>query len=90
MAHKIIEEFVQKITTDVPEGLKQTQKEIESNAKLLLEGAVDKLNLVSRDEFEIQQKVLIKTREKLEQLEAKVALLEQALSDKTPNSFDKK
>jgi BMFP domain-containing protein YqiC len=41
------------------------------------------MDFVSREEFDVQSQVLIRTREKLTELEAKVALLEQQLSTKT-------
>ncbi|OQW39772.1 MAG: hypothetical protein A4S08_06020 [Proteobacteria bacterium SG_bin4] len=55
-------------------------KDIEKNVKMLLSGAFSKLDLVTRDEFDIQQEVLQRTREKLIILEAKVAELEARLN----------
>ncbi len=51
--------------------------EMESRLKVLLNSALSKLDVVSRDEFETQQVVLQRTREKLEALEKRVAQLEQ-------------
>ena len=50
--------------------------DIEKNAKAVLSGFFEKLDLVSREEFDIQAQVLLRTREKLKALEARVALLE--------------
>jgi ubiquinone biosynthesis accessory factor UbiK len=50
--------------------------DIEKNVKALLQGGLARLDLVTRDEFDTQSKILAKTREKLEQLEARVAELE--------------
>lgn len=50
--------------------------DIEKNARALLSGLFTKLDLVSREEFDIQAQVLLRTREKLKALEARVALLE--------------
>ena len=50
--------------------------EIEKNAKALLTSAFSRLDLVTREEFEIQRELLSKAREKLTALEAKVAELE--------------
>ena len=50
--------------------------DIEKNIDALLKGMFTKMELVTREEFDIQSKVLAKTREKLEALEAKVAALE--------------
>lgn len=55
-------------------------KDIEKNVKMLLSGAFSKLDLVTRDEFDIQQEVLQRTREKLIILEAKVTELEARLN----------
>jgi BMFP domain-containing protein YqiC len=51
-------------------------KDIEKNVKALLQSGLQRLDLVTRDEFEIQSQVLLRTREKLEALEARVAELE--------------
>lgn len=51
-------------------------KDIEKNVKALLAGGLAKLDVVPRAEFDVQAKVLARTREKLEALEAKVAELE--------------
>jgi BMFP domain-containing protein YqiC len=51
-------------------------KDVEKNLRAVLQGAFAKLDLVTREEFDIQQAVLLRTREKLEALEARVARLE--------------
>ncbi len=51
-------------------------RDAEKNAKLLLRGALDRLDLVSREEFELQVALLARTREKLEALEERLAGLE--------------
>ncbi len=51
-------------------------KDIEKNARAMLSGAFSKLDLVTREEFDVQAKVLARTREKLAALEARVAELE--------------
>ena len=51
-------------------------KDIEKNVKALLQGGLARLDLVTRAEFETQSAVLLKTREKLERLETRVAELE--------------
>ena len=51
-------------------------KDIEKNVKALLQGGLARLNVVTRAEFETQAAVLLKTREKLERMEARVAELE--------------
>ncbi|HEY7787652.1 MAG TPA: accessory factor UbiK family protein [Casimicrobiaceae bacterium] len=51
-------------------------KDIEKNIKAMLQSGLTRLDLVTRQEFDIQSEVLRKTREKVEQLEARVAELE--------------
>ena len=58
------------------------RSEIEAQLKALLQSAFGKLDLVSREEFDVQTKVLLRTREKLAALEAKLAQLEQQLAAK--------
>jgi ubiquinone biosynthesis accessory factor UbiK len=53
-------------------------KDIEKNVKAMLSSGFAKLDLVTREEFEIQSQVLAKTRARLEELEARVAQLESA------------
>jgi hypothetical protein len=52
-------------------------KDVEKNLKALLASFFARLDLVTREEFDIQRQVLLRTREKLEKLEAKLAELEQ-------------
>ncbi|MCB5188815.1 accessory factor UbiK family protein [Methylobacillus caricis] len=56
---------------------------IERNLNALLQGAFTKLELVSREEFDVQTEVLRRTREKLQQLEKQVAELEAGLGSRS-------
>lgn len=58
--------------------------ELEKQFKALLQSALAKLDVVSREEFETQQAVLLRTRERLEALERKVAELEQVPPTEAP------
>jgi len=51
-------------------------KDVEKNIKALLQASLQRLDLVPREEFELQTQVLLRTREKLEVLEARVAQIE--------------
>ena len=63
---------------------------IEKNIRVLLSGAFSRLELVTRDEFDVQQEVLQRTREKLMILEAQVANLEARLNAREiPSQADK-
>lgn len=60
----------------VPEGVKSVREDLEKNFRSVLSTGLDKLDLVTREEFEVQLAVLAKTREKLEAMEARLAELE--------------
>jgi BMFP domain-containing protein YqiC len=64
-----------------PEFGKAAQDEMASNLKLVIAGVINKLDLVSREEFEAQQAVLERTRAMLEKLEKTVAELEEKVSE---------
>lgn len=59
-------------------------RDAEKNLKAMLAGALAKLDLVTREEFDIQTRVLLRTREKVEVLEARVAELEARAGAKRP------
>ena len=63
-----------------------SSKDIEKNLKVLVTGVFNRMDLVTRDEFDVQQEVLQRTREKLIILEAKVATLESRLEPETPDN----
>jgi BMFP domain-containing protein YqiC len=57
-------------------------RDIEKNAKAVLSAGLSRLDLVTREEFDVQADVLIRTREQLAQLEARIAALEAQLSNR--------
>lgn len=59
-------------------------KEVEKNVKALLQATFSKLELVSREEFEVQREMLARSRDKLQQLEARVAELEAQRTNQEP------
>ena len=73
-----IEQLSKRISDLIPGNIKHMQEDIESNIRSLLQSSLSKMNLVSREEFDVQSAVLQRPREKLEQLEKEVeALIEQ-------------
>ena len=74
---KILEEFSAKMSALLANS---PARDIEKNAKAVLSGVFSKLDLVTREEFDIQSQVLARTREKLRALEARVDALEKARS----------
>ena len=64
------------LAANVPGSVRVIQADLERNFQALLASTFDKLNLVTREEFDVQRKVLERTRDKLTALEAELAALE--------------
>ena len=73
---KLLDDLARQISETIPAGMKEMQGDVKKNIRTLLEGTLAKLDLVTREEFDAQTKVLARTREKLEQLEKIVSELE--------------
>jgi len=73
-----IDELVKKITNDIPANLGLLKKDFELQLRHTIANCLNKFNLVSREEFDVQAAVLQRTREKLEQLQKKVEELERS------------
>jgi len=71
-----IDELARRLSGLVPPGLRESREEIQENFKAVLQSGLTKLDLVTREEFEVQRAVLLRTREKLEALEAQVRQIE--------------
>ncbi len=69
---KHINEIVRKLIDTLPPGLTQLPKDVEKNFRSVLQSTFHKMNLVTREEFDAQKKVLERTRTKLERLEKKI------------------
>ncbi|MBM4195614.1 MAG: accessory factor UbiK family protein [Gammaproteobacteria bacterium] len=74
-----IEELARKLADSVPPGMRALQADMERNFRALLEAGIARMNLVTREEFDVQQRVLERTREKVTALEAAIAELEAKL-----------
>lgn len=74
---KKLDELAQKLSEAIPENLKETKQELEKNFRGILQSTFSKLDLVTREEFDAQKGVLLRTREKLEKLEKMVNELEE-------------
>jgi BMFP domain-containing protein YqiC len=74
--NKFIDDLARQISGSIPAGVREMQQDIEKNVHSLLQAALGKLDLVTREEFDVQAKVLARTREKLEQLEKTLAKIE--------------
>ncbi len=73
---KFIDDLARQISGSLPAGLREMQQDVEKNVHSLLQATLGKLDLVTREEFDVQRRVLERTREKLEQLEQTLAELE--------------
>lgn len=74
---KSIDNIADRIANAIPPGLHNLKDDMEKNVHALLQSGLSKLDMVSREEFEVQKAVLAKTRSRLEELEKRVAELEQ-------------
>lgn len=66
---KILEELPQKLYEAMPKSLQKVEKDIQQKFKDILQSAFAKMDLVTREEFDVQTKVLARTREKVESLQ---------------------
>jgi hypothetical protein len=75
---KSLEELARKLADALPPGLVALRDDLERNFKAVLQSGLAKLDLVNRQEFDIQAAVLRRSRERLEELEKRIAALEQS------------
>ena len=73
-----LEEIAKQIANSVPPGVKNLAEELENKTKQIVQRKLASMDFVSREEFDVQTQVLMRTREKLEQLEKKIAEMEAA------------
>lgn len=66
------EDLVKKLAEAVPQGLRSMRRDLEENFRSVLQTGLGKLDLVTREEFEVQEAVLARTREKLDALEERL------------------
>jgi len=73
---KQLDDMAKRFSENLPSGLRDFQAEVEKNARVALQSTFNRMELVTREEFDAQAKVLARTRERLEAMEARVAALE--------------
>ncbi len=82
---KVIDDLAKKVAGSVPAGLQFLQDDLQKNFRVILEAGLNHLDLVTKEEFEIQRAVLLRTREKLDALESRISELEATpTEDSTP------
>jgi ubiquinone biosynthesis accessory factor UbiK len=86
-----LDDLARRLSALVPPGLRdqssqELRDELQQNFKAVLQSGLTKLDLVTREEFEVQRAVLLRTREKLEELQRAVTELEAQLGSTAPGS----
>lgn len=75
-----LDELARRLSSLVPQGLRDGREDLQQNFKTVLQASLSKLDLVTREEFDVQRAVLTRTREKLEALERQLTELADAAS----------
>jgi BMFP domain-containing protein YqiC len=75
-----IDDIARRLLAALPEGAQTLRRDIESNFRAVLQSSLGTLDLTTREEFEVQSKVLERTRARIEQLEQRIVTLERRLS----------
>ena len=87
MAKESIDKVAKLLAESLPTGLRSVRNDLEQTFRSVLQNSIEKLDLVTRDEFEAQEAVLAWTRERLEALESRLGNLEnRAVSDDVTSS----
>lgn len=76
-----LDELARQLADAVPQNLKVLGEDLERNFKSMLHSGLERMELVTREEFDVQAAVLERTREKLETMEARLAELEKSLAE---------
>ena len=79
MSDESIAGLARKLADAVPEGVRSLQKDLEEHFRSVLQAGLGRLDLVTREEFEVQEAVLARTREKLEALEIRLEKYEKTM-----------
>lgn len=79
---KSIDDIANRLINSIPPGLNNFKEDMDKNFHAILQSALGRLDLVTREEFEVQKAMLTKTRSKLEALEKRVLAIEAQVLDK--------
>ncbi|MDA9557755.1 accessory factor UbiK family protein [Vibrio sp.] len=79
---KKLEQLAKQIQEVMPQPVKNIGADVENKVKQIIQGQLSKLDVVSREEFEIQTQVLLRTRQKITELESKIEKIEAKLNTK--------
>ena len=84
MPNESIDQLARRLAEAVPQSIKSVRDDLEQNFRTVLNSGLGKLDLVTREEFDVQTAVLQRTRQKLEALEERLAALTVAAQAKPP------
>ena len=91
MTRESIDSLARRLAASLPQGLRSVRDDMEENFRSVLKSSLQRMDLVTREEFEVQEAVLARTREKLEALETRLTACEQsAAASPTPKKKAKK
>jgi len=79
---KLLDDIAKRLSSAVPASAKAVQADVEKNLRAATQSVFSRLDLVTREEFDVQRKVLARSRSKIEHLERQVAELEARLLKK--------
>ncbi len=74
-----LDELTQKLCNALPDNFQKLEKDLKKNFQVILQSALNKLDIVAREEFDAQTKVLARTRKKIEDLEKQLKELEKLI-----------
>ena len=83
---KAIDDIARRLSDLVPPGVQAARADLEKNFRAALQAGLGKLDLVTREEFEVQKAVLRRTREKLDALERQLDALDANARPATPDT----
>lgn len=78
---KFIEELTQKVCACLPEGLQDLKDDTQKNIKAVVQAGFERMNLVTKEEFDVQRKVLERTKIEVSQLEQQIKQLEEKINE---------
>ena len=90
MAFETIDELARRLADTVPQSIRSVADDLEKNFRSVLRSGLGKLDLVTREEFEVQEAVLARTRQKVEELEEQLKEIEAAKAASSTKKKKKK
>lgn len=79
MKPAFIDDLTEKLCILLPESLQGLKEDTQQNVKAILQAGFERMQLVTQEEFDVQKKILARTRERVEQLEQQLKQLEDAV-----------